>query len=62
MIYEVEHLVKSGVLEVTLVGQNVNSYGVYTNKPFGGAYRGFGLPELMGGLEAVVDAIAYRIG
>jgi len=39
-----------------------DSYGVYTNKPFGGAYRGFGLPELMGGLEAVVDAIAYRIG
>lgn len=39
-----------------------DSYAVYTNKPFGGAYRGFGLPELLGGLELAVDAIAHRLG
>lgn len=39
-----------------------DAYGVYTNKPFGGAFRGFGLPELMGGLEATIDTIAHRLG
>jgi CO/xanthine dehydrogenase Mo-binding subunit len=38
-----------------------DTYGVYTNKAFGGAYRGFGLPELLGGLEMVVDTIANRL-
>lgn len=38
-----------------------DTYGVYTNKPFGGAYRGFGLPELLGGLELVVDTVAHRL-
>ncbi len=37
-------------------------YAVYTNKPFGGAYRGFGLPEFMGALELVVDTVANRLG
>ena len=39
-----------------------DSYAVYTNKPFGGAYRGFGLPELMGALEVVIDIAARKIG
>ncbi|HPE69370.1 MAG TPA: xanthine dehydrogenase family protein molybdopterin-binding subunit [Thermotogota bacterium] len=37
-------------------------YAVYTNKPFGGAYRGFGLPELMSALEVVVDIVSHRLG
>jgi carbon-monoxide dehydrogenase large subunit len=39
-----------------------DSYAVYTNKPFGGAYRGFGLPELMSVLETVIDIAAHKIG
>ncbi len=39
-----------------------DSYAVYTNKPFGGAYRGFGLPELMGAMEVVIDIAARKIG
>jgi carbon-monoxide dehydrogenase large subunit len=39
-----------------------DSYAVYTNKPFGGAYRGFGLPELMGAMEVVIDVAARKIG
>lgn len=39
-----------------------DSYAVYTNKPYGTAYRGFGLPELMGALEVVVDIAAHKIG
>jgi carbon-monoxide dehydrogenase large subunit len=39
-----------------------DSYAVYTNKPYGTAYRGFGLPELMGAMEVVVDIAAKKIG
>lgn len=39
-----------------------DSYAVYTNKPYGTAYRGFGLPELMGAMEVVVDIAAQKIG
>lgn len=39
-----------------------DSYAVYTNKPFGTAYRGFGLPELMGAMEVVIDIAARKIG
>ena len=39
-----------------------DSYAVYTNKPYGTAYRGFGLPELMGAMEVVVDIAARKIG
>lgn len=39
-----------------------DSYAVYTNKPFGGAYRGFGLPELMGVMETIIDIAAHKIG
>lgn len=39
-----------------------DSYAIYTNKPYGTAYRGFGLPELMGALEVVVDMAAHKIG
>jgi carbon-monoxide dehydrogenase large subunit len=33
---------------------------VYTNKPFGGAYRGFGLPELMSAMEVIIDIAAKK--
>jgi len=39
-----------------------DSYAVYTNKPYGTAYRGFGLPELMGAMEVAVDQAARKIG
>lgn len=39
-----------------------DSYAIYTNKPYGTAYRGFGLPELMGAMEVVVDMAAQKIG
>lgn len=39
-----------------------DSYAVYTNKPFGTAYRGFGLPELIGAMEVVIDIAANKIG
>lgn len=39
-----------------------DSYAVYTNKPYGTAYRGFGLPELMGAMEVVIDIAAAKIG
>lgn len=38
-----------------------DSYAVYTNKPYGTAYRGFGLPELMGAMEVVIDIAARKI-
>ncbi|TYB83800.1 MAG: xanthine dehydrogenase family protein molybdopterin-binding subunit [Kosmotoga sp.] len=39
-----------------------DSYAVYTNKPFGGAYRGFGIPEFMSALEIVIDNVAHKMG
>ncbi len=40
----------------------VDSYTVYTNKPFGTAYRGFGHVEFHWGLERHMDLIAEAIG
>ena len=39
----------------------VDSYTIYTNKPFGTAYRGFGHVEFSWGLERHLDLIARRI-
>lgn len=39
-----------------------DSYAVYTNKPFGGAYRGFGMPEFMSALEMAMDIVAHKMG
>lgn len=40
----------------------VDAYTVYTNKPFGTAYRGFGHVEFFWGLERHMDLIAQAIG
>ena len=40
----------------------VDAYTVYTNKPFGTAYRGFGHVEFFWGLERHMDLVAEAIG
>lgn len=39
----------------------VNGYLVYTNKPYGGAFRGFGNPEVAFAVESQMDIIANKI-
>jgi len=40
----------------------LDSYGVYTNNPLTGAFRGFGSSELIWALENQIDIIAEKIG
>ena len=40
----------------------VDAYTIYTNKPFGTAYRGFGHVEFHWGIERHMDLIAHAIG
>lgn len=39
-----------------------DSYCVYTNKPIAGAFRGFGVPQLMWALDSTLDMLAEGIG
>ena len=39
-----------------------DSYGVYTNEPCSGPFRGFGVPELIWTLEQQMDIIADKLG
>lgn len=41
---------------------HVDAYTIYTNKPFGTAYRGFGHVEFHWGLERHMDLVANAIG
>jgi CO/xanthine dehydrogenase Mo-binding subunit len=41
---------------------NIDSLTVYTTKPFGTAYRGFGHVEVFWAVESHMDMIAYEIG
>ncbi len=41
---------------------NVDSYGVYTNTPFVGAYRGYGHPEAHWQTERMMDIAARELG
>jgi CO/xanthine dehydrogenase Mo-binding subunit len=41
---------------------SVDAYTIYTNKPFGTAYRGFGHVEFFWGLERHMDLVAEAIG
>ncbi len=40
----------------------VDSYCVYTNNPLGGAFRGYGVPQMTWAHESQMDMIAHRLG
>lgn len=40
----------------------IDNYCVYTNNPLGGAFRGFGVPQLTWAHESQMDMIAHRLG
>ncbi|MBI3076916.1 MAG: xanthine dehydrogenase family protein molybdopterin-binding subunit [Deltaproteobacteria bacterium] len=40
----------------------IDSYCVYTNRPPAGAFRGFGVPQVVWAYESQTDAIATRLG
>jgi carbon-monoxide dehydrogenase large subunit len=40
----------------------VDSYAVYTHNPLGGAFRGYGVPQLTWAHESQMDMIAHRLG
>lgn len=40
----------------------VHAYNVYTNIPAGGAYRGFGVPQMAFAYEQQMDSLAERLG
>ncbi|OGQ83765.1 MAG: hypothetical protein A2289_21095 [Deltaproteobacteria bacterium RIFOXYA12_FULL_58_15] len=40
----------------------VDTYTVYTNNPFGGAFRGFGAPQVSFALESQMDLLAKELG
>ncbi len=41
---------------------HADSYCVYTNHPVGGAFRGFGMPEIHWGIEQIIDLLAEKLG
>jgi len=41
---------------------SIDAYTIYTNKPFGTAYRGFGHVEFHWGVERHMDLVAHAIG
>jgi CO/xanthine dehydrogenase Mo-binding subunit len=40
----------------------IKAWVVYTNNPVGGAFRGFGVPQVTGAMEQMVDRMAERLG
>jgi len=40
----------------------IDSYCVYTNNPIGGAFRGFGTPQITWAIESHLDAMAEALG
>jgi carbon-monoxide dehydrogenase large subunit len=40
----------------------IDSYCVYTNKPVGGAFRGFGIPQVTWAVESHLDMMAEKLG
>lgn len=50
----------SGPYEIPNV--SIDSHCVYTNKPPAGAFRGFGIPQLVTAYEAQMDDIAHELG
>lgn len=41
---------------------SLKAWSVYTNNPTGGAFRGFGVPQVNGAMEQVLDMLAGRLG
>ncbi|MDI6755427.1 MAG: xanthine dehydrogenase family protein molybdopterin-binding subunit [Thermodesulfobacteriota bacterium] len=41
---------------------HVDSYCVYTNNPIGGAFRGFGVPQITWAIESHLDVLAGKLG
>jgi CO/xanthine dehydrogenase Mo-binding subunit len=41
---------------------SLKAWSVYTNNPVGGAFRGFGVPQVTAAMEQVVDMLAERLG
>ncbi len=40
---------------------NIKAWAVYTNNPVGGAFRGFGVPQVAAAMEQAVDMMAARL-
>ncbi|MEW6666261.1 MAG: xanthine dehydrogenase family protein molybdopterin-binding subunit [Thermodesulfobacteriota bacterium] len=40
---------------------SLKAWSVYTNNPIGGAFRGFGVPQVTAAMEQVVDMLAERL-
>jgi CO/xanthine dehydrogenase Mo-binding subunit len=41
---------------------SLKGWSVYTNNPIGGAFRGFGVPQVTGAMEQMVDMLAVKLG
>jgi CO/xanthine dehydrogenase Mo-binding subunit len=41
---------------------SLKAWSVYTNNPVGGAFRGFGVPQVTAAMEQAVDMLAERMG
>ena len=41
---------------------SLKSWAVYTNNPLSGAFRGFGVPQVTGAMEQMVDLMADKLG
>jgi len=58
VVYAMGHA--AGVYRIT--HSRVEGLNVYTNNPVSGAFRGFGIPQVVAALEQVVDMLAGSIG
>ena len=41
---------------------SLRGWSVYTNNPIGGPFRGFGVPQVTGAMEQMVDMLAVKLG
>jgi CO/xanthine dehydrogenase Mo-binding subunit len=58
LVYAMGHA--AGIYRITHT--QVEGVSVYTNNPVSGAFRGFGIPQVVAALEQVVDMLADSIG